>query len=113
MRRTKGTLRDKTSTSGESGDGMNLRQLERRVEFQRWHDRGQAFCEHRLSGSRWSNQQNVMPAGNRDLQRAFGRHLSTDLFEVDTVVTNRSRRRSHLDRHRLRWIRFAQLSDEL
>jgi hypothetical protein len=65
---------------------MNLRQFERRFKFKRRHDRRQAFRQHRLARSWWSDQQYVMTTSDRDLQSTLRRHLPANLLEVDRVM---------------------------
>src|SRR5215470_9990894 len=91
---------------------MNLREFECGIEFEWRHDRRETFRQHRLSRSRWTNQQDVVSAGARDLQRAFRRNLAAYLFEVDVEMLCLRENLRRLNAQR-RWRRFrTQLGDQ-
>src|SRR5215211_2807748 len=113
MRSTKRTFSDETRASCQAGDGMNLSQLQRGLELQRRHDRRQTFREHRFAGTRWSNEQNVVSAGNRNLKGALRRHLSPNFLEVDVVMCGPAKYSVDVNFHRRRWLRGTQPSNEL
>ncbi len=83
MRRAKRRHRDERLVGREQpGDRVDARHLERRRRLERRQQAGQAPREHRLAGSRRPGEQEVVPAGSGDLERAPRALLSSDVREV-------------------------------
>ena len=66
----------------EPGDGVDPRDLERRVGAERRQDPGQPPREHRLARARRPGEQQVVPAGGGDLERAPRPLLAAHVGEV-------------------------------
>src|SRR2546423_706034 len=60
MRRAKWSFGDQACASRQSGDGMNLGQLQRGFKFERGQNGRQAFGEHRLAGAGRADEQDVV-----------------------------------------------------
>src|SRR6202171_4414701 len=60
----------------------DLGDLKRLAELERGEDAGQTACQHRLAGALRGAEQQVVPSGSRDLQRAARLLLSMYLGEV-------------------------------
>ena len=77
---------------GQAGDAVDGARHEDLVRLERWQDRRDRPCEHRLPRSRWPDEQQVVPAGGRDLEGPLGSVLAGDVAEIH--VPDRIRRRS-------------------
>jgi hypothetical protein len=69
-----------------TGGGMDARHLERLVGIEGRRDGRQPAGEHRLSGAGRSREQQVMPTGGGDLQRASRAREPTHIGEIDGLV---------------------------
>ncbi len=87
-------------------DAGRLQALGRRERRQ---DRRQPCGQHRLSGSRRSGHQQIVPAGGCDLQCALCALLSLDVFQVERVL----REFANLWRGPRQDLRAPQMIDEL
>ena len=60
--------------------------LDRLLQRHRRNDRGDAFREHRLAGTGRADHEDVVPAGDRDFDRALDMALAFDVGEIDVVI---------------------------
>ena len=67
----------------QAGDGVDPRHLEGVLLLERRQDPGKAPREHRLAGSRRAAEEQVVPAGGRDLERAARAFLAADVREIE------------------------------
>jgi hypothetical protein len=65
---------------------VNLRQLQRGLEFERRQDGRQSLDEHRLAGAGRADEQDIMRACARHFERALDGVLAAHLPEVNVVV---------------------------
>ena len=87
VRRPERPARDeRLSQRQNSGDRMNLGRLQRLVEAHLGEDRRKASRQHGLAGPRGTDQQDVMPARRRDLERPLGMRLPPHLREINVVL---------------------------
>src|SRR6185312_4603854 len=83
VRCTKRTAVDDSPTAAEqSGDAVDLRDVERLGARHRGQDRAQTLREHRLSATRRSDEQQIVSAGRRDLEGSLRGDLPADVGEV-------------------------------
>ena len=82
VRRAKRRRTDEPCDGKRSRDGMDPRHLERLGARKRREDRRQPSSEHRLPGSRWAREQEVVRACRRDLECTATAFLSADVLEV-------------------------------
>ena len=61
---------------------MDLRGLDGFLKRQRRQDSGESFREHRLAGSRRSDQQHVVASGGGHFERALGAGLAAYVAEI-------------------------------
>ena len=89
---------------GMPGGGVDARDLERLVGVERRQDRRQPAGEHRLAGARRPDEQQVVPAGGGDLERAARATASPRTSARSTGSSSRSRLGAlgAADRRRLR-----------
>src|SRR5690554_6335729 len=94
VRRSKGTLgyqpRERLC---EPRHRVHAGGLQRLLKGHRRKDRWKTTCKHRLSGARWTDHQQVMPASRCDLEGSTRTMLATNIGEVRVVL--------HLGHHRL------------
>lgn len=87
MRRAEGPMcHQRLPRFQQTDNAVDLRDLQRLFERQRWKYCGEPFGQHRFAGSGRANQKNVMTAGGRNLQRAFHRFLAFDLGKIHFVI---------------------------
>src|SRR5687767_8362794 len=86
VRRLERTLCYQSGSTGKTRHRMDLRDLESFLKLQRRQDRRQTFSEHRLSGTGWADEQDIVPAGACNLERALCRRLTSNFGEVTPVV---------------------------
>ena len=85
MRRAKRPLAP--ALGGERpGERRERRRLQRLVLGQRRQQRRQALREHRLAGAGRSDEQQAVPAGGRDLQRALGLRLAAHVAQIGVAA---------------------------
>ena len=102
MRRSERTPRDQRPLGREHArDGVDPHHLERLARLERRQDRGQPPSEHRLARSGRPCQQEVVPAGRCELERATGALLAADVGQVGRIglgllVGRLGRRRAQL-----------------
>ncbi len=83
MRRAEGAGADERLCSAEQArGGVKAGDLEHLLPGHRGEDSGQPFCEHTLARAGRAAEQNVVPSGCRDLERALCELLPFDLREV-------------------------------
>ncbi len=83
MRRPKRRqLDERLSCRQHACDRVDPRHLERLVARQRREDPGEPAREHRFPGSRRAGEQQVVPSGRSDLERAASPLLAADVTEV-------------------------------
>jgi hypothetical protein len=100
MRRAKGPLDEKAGARCEqAGDGVHGGGFQRLVERQRWQNPGHPARHHRLAGPWCADEQQIVTAGRRDLERAPGEQLSANVRQVQRAVPCRGRRRYRSGRH--------------
>ena len=86
MRRAERPLGQAAASRAEQArHRVDRRRLERLVEGQRRQDRRHAPRHHRLAGAGRADEQHVVPAGGRDLERAARERLALDVGEIDIV----------------------------
>ena len=73
---------DQRAAVEEPGDALDRGHLDRFVEVERREDRGEAAREHRLAGSRRTDEENVVTARGGDLEGPLRRLLPTNVGEV-------------------------------
>ena len=84
MRRTKRPNADQRSILAQlSGDAVNLRRLQCFIQCQWRKDRRQALGQHRLAGTRRSDEYQVVPARSRHLHSAFNVLLTLHVGEIE------------------------------
>jgi hypothetical protein len=54
-----------------------------------WQDRREPSRQHRLAAARWTDEQHVVRAGGRDLQRPLGVRLPANVREIEIVRDSR------------------------
>ena len=87
MRRAEGPRREHGMRRiGETGDAVYRARRDRFVVIQRRHDRGQRASEHRLPRARRADEQQVVAARGRELERLLRRFLAGDVGEIDLVT---------------------------
>src|SRR6266550_812852 len=68
---------------GEPGDAVHRARRDGLDVVERWEDRFESSCEHRLPGPGWPDEEEVVPTRRGDLERALRRLLACDVREVD------------------------------
>src|SRR5205807_780697 len=80
--RAKGSIAAKARTSQETSEAVNSGHLERFLVRERREDRRQSPREHGLSRAWRTDEQQVVRAGSRDLQRAPRRGLAANVRDI-------------------------------
>ena len=84
VRRTEGTVFEQPGGRFEQpGNGMDGRRGDRLLEARRRQDAWYAAGKQRLAGARWSDQQQVVSSGGRNLDRPPGAVLAAHVDEVE------------------------------
>src|SRR6266849_566553 len=92
VRRAEGPFAEQALSGPEAaGDGPEGGGLDRLLEGKRRQERGQPPREHGLAGARRPDEQRVVAAGGRDLQRALAGGLAAHVYEVDALRPRRDR----------------------
>jgi hypothetical protein len=87
MRRAEGTLRDERLTGfQQADDAVDLGRLQRLVERERRKNRREPFREHGFASARRADEQDIVAARCRDLQRALHGFLAFDFGKIMLVV---------------------------
>ena len=90
MRRAEGPCAEQAGAGRQrAGDRVDGARLERLIEGQRRQDRRHAPGEHGLAAARRANQQQVVPSGRGNLERAAGETLTAHVGEVWLVARRR------------------------
>lgn len=119
VRRTEWSRRHERISLGQpTGDAMNFRRFDCFLDRHRRNDCGDAFREHRLPGAGRTDHENIVSAGDGDLERAFDVGLPFDIAEIDLVILVGGEEFFHVAAHRLedeftpeKRIGLAQISD--
>src|SRR2546421_8223073 len=104
MRRTKRTRRNKRFFAVQkSGNAVDLCRLDGFIERNRRNDCRNSFRQHRLSGTRRPNHENIVTAGDRDLDCALHMRLSFHVGKIDIVVLVRREKSAEIAAGRQEW----------
>ncbi len=100
MRRAERPPRGQRAVADFAGDGGDHRDFQKFGRRQRRQDRRQPRRQHRLARAGRADHQQMMPAGRRDFERAFGALLALDVAQIEMrclrLVHFRLRPRQHL-----------------
>src|SRR5436190_336532 len=69
-----------------AADAVNLRRLDGFTERHRRDDRGNAFSEHGFAGARWPEHEQVVIAGDGDLDGTLRCFVTTHVCKINVVV---------------------------
>ncbi len=100
MRAAERPPRGQRAVADFAGDGRDHRDLQQFRRRQRRQDRRQPRRQHRFAGAGRADHQQMMPAGRRNLERAFCTFLALDVAEIEqrllALMHFRLRPRQHL-----------------
>ena len=85
---------------GEAEGGVDLGRLERLAAGHLGQDRGDPTREHGLARAGWAGEQDIVPAGDGDLERRAGEALAAHLGHVDLAGARRRWFRRRRGAHR-------------
>ena len=94
-----------------AGGGMDAKNFEKFLGRGRWHDRGDAFRDHRFSRARRADHQQIVPAAHGDLDGAAQGGLALDLGEIDVGGRGVGAQARRLGRHRGEWLLAVEETD--
>lgn len=97
-RAAEGTLRDEgLARREEADDAVNFGRFERFFQTERRKNSGDSLGQHRFAGAGRADENDIVPAGGRDLQRALHGFLAFDVGEIEFVGIFPSEQRVEVD----------------
>jgi len=93
----------------KSGDGVNLGRFDGFGFRHGWHDAGEAFGEHRFTGARGADHQDVVSTSDGDFESAFDVVLAFDVGKVREVFVAVASKESRAIPRSFAWMAMGRI----